>query len=51
VPSVNAGSAQDARLVEVIKKEGGKVVVYGSVENDTMDMIAAAFKKEDRMRG
>lgn len=38
-------SAQDAKLVEAAKKEGGKVVVYGSIENDTMDLIAAAFKK------
>lgn len=38
--------AQDANLVEAAKKEGGKVMVYGSLENDTMDMIAAAFKKK-----
>jgi iron(III) transport system substrate-binding protein len=37
---------QDAKLVEAAKKEGGKVVVYGSIENDTMDLIAAAFKKK-----
>jgi iron(III) transport system substrate-binding protein len=37
--------AQDAKLIEAAKKEGGKVVVYGSIENDTMDLIAAAFKK------
>ena len=38
-------NAQDLKLVESAKKEGGKVVVYGSIENDTMDLIAAAFKK------
>lgn len=38
--------AQDAKLVEAAKKEGGNVVVYGSIENDTMDLIAAAFKKK-----
>ena len=38
--------AQDAKLIEAAKKEGGKVVVYGSIENDTMDLIAAAFKKK-----
>src|SRR5262245_38103758 len=38
--------AQDAKLVEAAKKEGGKVVVYGSIENDTMDLISAAFKKK-----
>lgn len=37
---------QDAKLIEGAKKEGGKVVVYGSIENDTMDLIAAAFKKK-----
>ena len=39
-------AAQDAKLVEAAKKEGGKVVVYGSLENDTMDLIADAFKKK-----
>jgi iron(III) transport system substrate-binding protein len=38
--------AQDAKLLEAAKKEGGKVVVYGSLENDTMDLISAAFKKK-----
>lgn len=38
--------AQDAKLIEAAKKEGGKVVVYGSIENDTMDLLAAAFKKK-----
>ena len=39
-------SAQDSKLVDAAKKEGGKVVVYGSLENDTMDLIAAALKKK-----
>ena len=39
-------AAQDAKLVEAAKKEGGKVVVYGSLENDTIDLIAGAFKKK-----
>lgn len=38
--------AQDAKLIEAAKKDGGKVVVYGSIENDTMDLISAAFKKK-----
>src|SRR5690242_18933525 len=38
--------AQDAKLVDAAKKEGGKVVVYGSFEIDTMDLISAAFKKK-----
>src|SRR6185295_12298759 len=37
---------QDAKLIDAAKKEGGRVVVYGSLENDTMDLIAAAFKKK-----
>jgi iron(III) transport system substrate-binding protein len=40
-----SGFAQDKSLIEAAKKEGGKVVVYGSLENDTMDLIAAAMKK------
>jgi len=37
---------QDAKLADAAEKEGGKVVVYGSIENDTMDLLAAAFKKK-----
>ena len=37
---------QDAKQIDGAKKEGGKVVVYGSIENDTMDLIAAALKKK-----
>lgn len=37
---------QDSKLVDAAKKEGGKVVVYGSIENDTMDLVAAALKKK-----
>jgi iron(III) transport system substrate-binding protein len=40
------GLSQDAKLVEAAKKEGGKIVVYGSLENDTMDLISAALKKK-----
>lgn len=39
-------SAQDAKLIEAAKKEGGKVVVYGSIESDTIELIGAAFKKK-----
>ena len=28
------------------KKKAARVVVYGSLENDTMDLISAAFKKK-----
>jgi iron(III) transport system substrate-binding protein len=44
VPDVLFG--QDNKLVDAAKKEGGKVVVYGSIENDTMDLIAGALKKK-----
>jgi iron(III) transport system substrate-binding protein len=40
---------QDSKLVDAAKKEGGKVVVYGSIESDTMDLIAAALKKKTGM--
>ena len=45
IPLSDSLFAQDAKLVEGAKKEGGKVVVYGSIENDTMDLISAAFRK------
>src|ERR1044071_47966 len=38
--------AQDSKLVDAAKKEGGKVVIYGSLENDTMDLVAAALRKK-----
>lgn len=41
----SAAWTQDAKLLEAAKKEGAKVVVYGSLENDTMDLISAALKK------
>ena len=46
IGSWSAAYAQDAKLIDAAKKEGGKVVVYGSLENDTMDLISAAFKKK-----
>lgn len=38
--------AQDAKLVEAAKKEGGKVIVYGSLEADTADAVIKAFEKK-----
>ena len=38
--------AQDAKLIEQAKKEGGKVVAYGSLESFTVEPIAAAFEKK-----
>jgi len=34
------------KLVDAAKKEGGRVIIYGSIENDTLDLIAAAWKKK-----
>ncbi|HEY1371377.1 MAG TPA: extracellular solute-binding protein [Candidatus Binatia bacterium] len=44
--SSSGAFAQDAKLVDAAKAEGGKVVVYGSLENETMDLVSAAFKKK-----
>jgi iron(III) transport system substrate-binding protein len=38
-------SGQDAKLIEAAKKEG-KVVVYGSLESDTVEAIKKAFQKK-----
>jgi iron(III) transport system substrate-binding protein len=37
---------QDAKLIDAAKKEGGKVVVYGSIESETIDLIKKAFQKK-----
>jgi spermidine/putrescine-binding protein len=41
-----ASFAQDAKLIEVAKKEGGKVVLYGSLETPVVEPIIAAFRKK-----
>ena len=46
VPLPNFLFGQDSKFVDAAKKEGGKVVIYGSIENDTMDLLAAALKKK-----
>jgi iron(III) transport system substrate-binding protein len=38
--------AQDVKLIDAAKKEGGKVVVYSSMESSISDGIAAGFKKK-----
>ncbi len=43
---VGAALAQDTKLIEAGKKEGGKVVVYGTLENDTVDVISKAFQNK-----
>lgn len=42
-------AAQDAKLLEAAKKEGAKVVAYGSLENTAMDPIVQAFEKKTGM--
>jgi iron(III) transport system substrate-binding protein len=37
--------AQDAKLLEAAKKDG-KVVIYGSLESDTVEAITKAFQKK-----
>lgn len=41
-----SASSQSTDRVEAAKKEGGKVVVYGSLESDTMAAITEAFQKK-----
>jgi spermidine/putrescine-binding protein len=38
--------SQDNKLIEAAKKEGGKVIVYTSMETFTADAIKAAFEKK-----
>ena len=38
--------SQDVKLIEAAKKEGGKVIVYTSMETFTADAIKAAFEKK-----
>lgn len=43
--SVPQASGQDIKLVEAGKKEG-KVVIYGSLESDTVETVSKAFQKK-----
>ena len=36
---------QDSKLIDAAKKEGGKAVIYGSFEPDTLNMITTAFQR------
>jgi iron(III) transport system substrate-binding protein len=38
--------AQDAKLIEAAKKDGGKVVVYGSLETPVVEAVTQAFRKK-----
>jgi len=39
-------AAQDGKLIEAAKKEGGKVVIYGSLETPVLDGVIQAFRKK-----
>lgn len=39
-------AAQDARLLDAAKKEGGKIVIYGSLESNIVDAVVEAFNKK-----
>ncbi len=39
-------SAQNADLVAAAKKEGGKVIIYGSLETPVVEAVIHAFRKK-----
>src|SRR5229473_6055511 len=38
--------AQEAKLIDAAKKEGGKLVIYGSLEAPIVDAVTQAFQKK-----
>jgi len=42
----NNARGQDSKLVEAAKKDGGKVVIYGSLETPVVDGVIEAFRKK-----
>lgn len=42
--------SQDAQLVNAAKKEGGKAVAYGSLENETLEPVQKAFEKKTGLK-
>jgi iron(III) transport system substrate-binding protein len=44
--SSRAAAAQDAKLLEAARKDGAKLLAYGSLENTAMDPIVQAFEKK-----
>ena len=38
--------AQDTKLIDAAKKEGGKVVLYGSLETPVVEHVIQAFRKK-----
>ena len=47
---VSSVRAQEPKLIEAAKKEGGKIVAYGSLESDTTEAVKKAFEKKQRVR-
>jgi iron(III) transport system substrate-binding protein len=43
---VSPVAAQDTTLIDAAKKEGGKIIAYGSLESNTVEPIIAAFQKK-----
>src|SRR5215510_16241356 len=43
---LHPASGQNATLIEEAKKEGGRVVAYGSLESEAFDAVKAAFQKK-----
>jgi len=43
---LHPASGQNATLIEEAKKEGGKVIAYGSLESEAFDAVKAAFQKK-----
>jgi hypothetical protein len=39
-------AAQDPRLIDAAKKEGGKVIIYGSPETPVVDAVIQTFQKK-----
>jgi len=44
--SASSVYAQDAKTIEAAKKEGGKVVIYGSLETPVLEGVMQAFRKK-----
>lgn len=48
--TAKAALSQDAKLIDAAKKEGGKAVIYGSLESDTFDPVKNAFEKKTGLK-
>jgi iron(III) transport system substrate-binding protein len=51
VLSATSSFSQDAKLIDAAKKEGGKVVIYGSLETPVVDGVLQAFRKKTGLNG